>query len=430
MAQSHAAALWVPAIGAKVRRRLEGVRVEGEALEVCVRKSPVATCAVLHLDSLEGLQWNFECLDELARETAEVLGLPTFALYAVFGSANHLRVTQYLPGGRRGWSEAEVDGRWKKHHRVLASALGLRLATDSDDEDEDEDELVFHPTAAGYWRLFSESYPDHAPVELVSIGLKPALHLSDEEGWKSLRTPAVVSKAAPTLTPLQAALAAAAAGDLKTLGTFRPTLLREHGLSLMNEGGWDVFDALRKAAPRAAAEYLDEALHSSLDQVQAALARGAKPARPEELLPLLSDPRLLQRLIENGARVTRRNGAGETLLHLHSDARCIKVLAKAGVDPNIANARGNTPLALAVGYLEQNAVDRVKALLGAGADPTVRYNDVPLLEQLERVQVERKSQAGLQARAKQVRQLLERALVKVSGRSSARGSRGTGRVTR
>lgn len=402
MSQSHAAALWIPSVGSKIQKCLEAARVEEEAFEVFTRKRPVAaTCAVLALDAHEDLQWNFSLLDEVAKCTARELGVPVFALYAVFGSADHFRVTQFLANGRKGWTEAECEGRWKKSHRVLAKKLKLELATE--DEDEDDDVLRFSPVAAAYWRLFVECFPGKKPVELLPLGLKPALDLSDE-GWTSHAAPApVLKRVEPELTPYQVAERAAEAGDLKTLQAQSKSLLREYALRLMRAGGWPVFELLRASSPSDAKAFLEEKLLGDLDDVKEALAHGAKPANAFALLQYVRDPRVLEVLIKHGVRVTDRNDSGETLLHAHSDARCIKLLVEAGAKPEVANARGNTPLAVAVGYLEP---ERVKALIKVGASTKVLYNGLSLLETLDRIRAERKPSAELNARVKAIRALL------------------------
>lgn len=408
MGQSHAAALWVSSVTPRVQRFLATARVADEVpFEVFVHRRPSATCAVVSLDAHDALQWDDSLLDEAATEAARTLDVTVFALSAVFGSADHLRVVQYLPGGERGWVESEVS-RFKPHHRALASKLKLPLDSTSDDDDGPR----FARFAVGYWRLFAESYPGQRPLDLVALGLTPALDLEFEDGWKRVGVPRRTVKEEvppPPPTPEHLAFAAAQTGDVKALRALSPRTLKPIAGELIGRGPWAVFDALRDLAPKAARDYLASCLGGSLADVREALSRGAPLVRVEEFLPQLTDPRVLELLLDHGAPVTQRTSHGETLLHLHADPRFIRLLAAAGVDPNVANDKGNTPLAVTVGYLERDAVKRVKALLAAGADPHARYNGAPLLEHLERLQKEKRD-TDVRARVKEVRGLLQRAI--------------------
>lgn len=101
---------------------------------------------------------------------------------------------------------------------------------------------------------------------------------------------------------------------------------------------------------------------------------------------------LVQFLIEQGANFREIFGSNKyTCLHYAAQsghASVIKVLVEAGLDINSLDARGNTPLYLAV---LAKKVSSVHELLGLGADPNVRPEKRPAAVWMAVVQDERES---------------------------------------
>lgn len=347
MGHSHTAALWVADRTPLPRlvAELPGSKGERE-LEVFSHTRLRATVAALSLDAIEALQWNTTFLDGMAQSLATHLRRPVYALVATFGSTNHFSVTAVGPDGATRWHAKEKQ-RLTPELRALARRLGLEAGW-PDDDDEDLERPRMTPANAAYWRFFHECYPTQKPVDLVEFGLTPAMDFELIEGWQRV-------------------------GSAKRPAGKKPTVTRPAAKKVP------------KPAPR---------------------------ARLYSLGHLDWEPRPwahFERLVKKGLDVRRRTSSGETLLHGDLAPRAIAVLAKAGVDPNVPNQAGNTPLAIAVGYLEADAVARVKALLAAGADPFVRYNGLDLLKQLDVQRAERgKKDPSVRARADEVQRLLER----------------------
>jgi hypothetical protein len=347
MGHSHTAALWVAD-----RIPLPDLVVElpgsaGERqLEVFSHSRARATVAVLSLDAIEALQWNTTFLDGMAQRLASHLHRPVYALVASFGTSNHFSVTAVGADGAVRWHDKEKQ-RLTPGHRALARRLGIEAGW-PDDDDDDLDRPRVTPANAAYWRFFHECYGTTKPIDLIEFGLKPAMDFELIDGWKRVggERRSVTKKATVTRPTAKKVAKPAARVRLYSLGHL----------------DWE---------PRPWAHF--------------------------------------ERLVKKGLNVRRRTSSGETLLHGDIDPRAIGVLAKAGVNPNVPNQAGNTPLAVAVGYLEANAVARVKALLAAGADPFVRYNGLDLLKQLDLHRSERgKKDPGVRARANEVERLLER----------------------
>ncbi|RUS28059.1 ankyrin repeat-containing domain protein [Jimgerdemannia flammicorona] len=56
-------------------------------------------------------------------------------------------------------------------------------------------------------------------------------------------------------------------------------------------------------------------------------------------------PKILERLIDAGAQINRRDGYGQTALHdaaYHGNTRCVEVLLRRGIDASARNLRGYT----------------------------------------------------------------------------------------
>lgn len=118
-------------------------------------------------------------------------------------------------------------------------------------------------------------------------------------------------------------------------------------------------------------------------------SRGSTPLRAAVQS---GNAKLVQFLIENGAVVNGTFGSNKsTYLHYASQSghpEIIKVLVEAGLDINVLDARGRTPLYLAV---LSKKVSSVHELLGLGADPNVRPEKRPPAVWMAVIQDERES---------------------------------------
>ena len=129
------------------------------------------------------------------------------------------------------------------------------------------------------------------------------------------------------------------------------------------------------------------------DEVRALLAKGADPNVPDagdrgrtalHAAARIGAAATLRALLEAGGNPNRRDGDGNTPLHLAAGTdlstlmvvdsiASIRVLLRGGADAGTANARGRTPLHLAAA--RHDRAGGVAALLGAGADPNRKDRD-------------------------------------------------------
>jgi ankyrin repeat protein len=120
------------------------------------------------------------------------------------------------------------------------------------------------------------------------------------------------------------------------------------------------------------------ALAGDLQNVQLLLRRGARPSSQAVSEALtFGHTDVVRALVEAGADVTGVDSTGINLLHwaaITNRASMIPILAKAGVPINAIDDVGYTPLMYAA-TVDEGDVETLRALLAAGAKPTVRNDE-------------------------------------------------------
>lgn len=111
--------------------------------------------------------------------------------------------------------------------------------------------------------------------------------------------------------------------------------------------------------------------------VKLLLAHGARPGAALAQAVTFGYPEVVRTLIEAGASATMTESSGINLLHwaaIANRAEVIPALARAGVPVNAKDENGYTPLMYAA-TIDFGETSSLRALLKAGADPTIRNAD-------------------------------------------------------
>lgn len=194
---------------------------------------------------------------------------------------------------------------------------------------------------------------------------------------------------------------AAAAVDALLAGGADPTIVTHHGDALgiaMRRGFPPIVEALVNHTGTGTG---DTELHlaaraADLEEIDRLLADGTEVDAENRIgyTPLMEAAReghtaVVERLLAAGADSVHRGndlGMGMTALHLAADrnqAEVIRVLLSNGVEVDTGNAQGTTALAWALG---EGALDAARALLDAGADPSVEDElDFAALDMLDTI---------------------------------------------
>ena len=159
----------------------------------------------------------------------------------------------------------------------------------------------------------------------------------------------------------------------------------------------DIVDTLEQAYTRKGptfkrkedADLLFAAFCGNSPKIEEALSRGANIETrighgytPLMLAAMYGKPDAVRSLIRSGAFVDERDFCGNTALALAvltgtEEYEIIQVLAEAGAKVNITNCDGLTPLMLSLSHYNQpeKEIERISALLSAGANPDLRTRE-------------------------------------------------------